>query len=167
MEEQELKNISNITQGLVNGSPWVLQQAETLTPKVVEKLNKAYEGNIFVPNKSQMSFLRAIFHPASGNCVEDWLSYGRCTKDEFDAWKEQVGFQDWLVAEGERRFAFYKLEALKIGVQKMQHDVKTWQTMVGLLFPYGITRNPAEKGSRRASLEAEAKRIFETKNVQK
>lgn len=158
-----------MVQGMANGGTWQLQQAESLALGAVEKLNKLYDGNVFVPNKEQMVFLRSIFHPTSGNCVDDWLDHAKSkdqnvTREKFDIWCKQIGFQEWILNEAERRFSFYKLEWLKIGVTKMQANIRTWTEMGRIFFKDGIEHEPAVAGSRRQKLEQEMKRILKVKN---
>jgi hypothetical protein len=155
-----------------NDTNWKVKQHTTslldsieLRSEQKKELKETYGEGIFLPTKDHLRFLNAILSPKSGNQFEDWCDSSNISQTDVTIWRNTPGFLEWILSEVEKRFAFYKIEWMKIGVHKMRHDVKTWVEMGKLFFPKGITNSPAEKGSKRESLENELKEIIELKNA--
>lgn len=162
--EKILKYTENITQGLVNSNPYSLQQVEKISNQVGRKLENIVDKEVFVPNKEQIAFLRAIFHPNTGPYVEEWTNKVGISEQTLGMWLANPQFVPWLVGEAEKRMMLFKLEWLKAGIIKMKNNVPTWVEMGKMFYPKGSPDfTPSEKGSRREKLEKEMKRLIELK----
>lgn len=160
-----LKDITNITQGLVNSSSFALQKTEQLSKVTRSKIRKDYEiSEVFIPTDKQLEFLRSIFSPKTGSSVDEWLEYCGMSQAVLGQWLTDSKFLPWLVGEAEKRMILYKLEFLKTGIVKMKANVQTWAEMGRIFFyPRGSEFSPPEKGSKREALEKEMKRLVDKK----
>ena len=161
-DETEFQNIKNITQGYVNSSSKALQQLEQTGFGTLKDLKNDFK-DVFVPHEQQLRFLRAIFNPKVGSTLEEWTKLTTTSEEQLKFWWNTPGFSTWITQEAERRMLLFKLEWLAIGIKKMHNNVESWKTMKELFFPDGVTTTPSEKGSKRQKLEAEVKRLIQTK----
>jgi len=163
MDKKELKNIEYAVQGMVVANTKAMQETEKRSKDFSYDLKNQYDKEIFIPTEKQMKFLRSVFNTNSGNQMEDWVQHCGVSMETLGTWREQPGFMEWLLSETEKRAAFFRLEWLKIGIEKMRLNVPTWVEMGKLFFKEGLQHSPAEKGSRREKLEQEMKRLVSGK----